>query len=194
MRSIVATVALVAVALGASACGDDDGGTSAETTTSSPAGSTTSSTSATPAPIAVTSEAFNDGEQIPVKYTCEGENVSPGLDWTGVPFGASSLAVVVDDPDAPGGTFVHWVVVNLSIGTNALIENASQVEQLEQLANGTGEAAWTGPCPPPGPAHHYRFTVYALPGGIQATDTAAALETIERTAIARGTLTGTYER
>jgi Raf kinase inhibitor-like YbhB/YbcL family protein len=183
----VATI-VVAIAL-VGACGDGgDGGDGASEPTAS--GSTVT-TARTPASIVVTSEAFNEGEPIPVKYTCEGANVSPALDWSGTPFGTESIAVVVDDPDAPGGTFVHWVVVNLPVGSNMLGEQASGIEQ---LANSRGERAWTGPCPPPGESHRYRFTVYALPAPLQTTDTAEALPMIEETALAHGRLTGTFQR
>jgi Raf kinase inhibitor-like YbhB/YbcL family protein len=185
MRSIVAAVALMSIAVGLAACGGDGDEDDAV------ANDTTTTTSGTPAPIAVTSEAFDDGDPIPVKYSCHGENVSPPLRWSGAPTDAKSLAVVVDDPDAPGGTFVHWVVVNLPAATNSLAENVSG---LEELANGRGDKDWTGPCPPSGPAHHYRFTVYALSGPIATGDTDEALETLDRTALARGTLTGIFER
>jgi Raf kinase inhibitor-like YbhB/YbcL family protein len=182
--SIVVIVVAIVFALGA--CGNGGGDESEPTASGS-----TASTTRTPASIVVTSEAFNEGEPIPVKFTCEGDNVSPALDWSGMPFGTENVAVVVDDPDAPGGTFVHWVVVNLPVGSNMLGEQASGIEQ---LANSRGERAWTGPCPPPGETHRYRFTVYALPGPVQTTDTAEALATIEATALAQGRLTGTFQR
>jgi Raf kinase inhibitor-like YbhB/YbcL family protein len=182
--SVVTIVVAFAIAVGACGNGGDD---ASEPTASG----STASTARTPASIVVTSEAFNEGESIPVKFTCEGDNVSPALDWSGTPFGTESIAVVVDDPDAPGGTFVHWVVVNLPVGSNMLGEQASGIEQ---LANSRGERAWTGPCPPPGETHRYRFTVYALPAPLQTTDTAEALPMIEETAVAHGRLTGTFQR
>jgi Raf kinase inhibitor-like YbhB/YbcL family protein len=188
-----AFVAVIALLAGA-ACGDGYGGDGNDDTTGAGAEPTTTDAtdgSSAAAPIVVTSDAFDDGQPIPRKFSCDGDNLSPALAWSGVPEDAQRLALVVDDPDAPSGTFVHWVVVNLPADTNALDEGASG---LEQLPNGRGDAAWTGPCPPSGPPHHYRFTVYALPGRISSTDTDDALDEIDESAIARGTLTGLYNR
>jgi Raf kinase inhibitor-like YbhB/YbcL family protein len=149
-----------------------------------------------PERITVSSTAFADGAAIPQRFTCTGENVSPPLRWSGVPEGTAGVALVVDDPDAPRGTFVHWVVVGLDPGTDGLAEGAVPAGA-RQLPNSAGDAAWAGPCPPGGPAHHYRFTVYALahePEVAGNADPAAAVEAIEAAASVRGRLVGTFSR
>ena len=145
------------------------------------------------ASITVSSQAFAQGDQIPERYTCDGEEVSPPLAWAGGP--AKAWALVVDDPDAPGGTFVHWVVLDIarsatSVGTGQVPAGGVQV------VNSSGEAAYAGPCPPSG-EHRYRFTVYALdtPTGLgQGASMGDALEAIGDHASSRGTLTAVYSR
>ena len=136
---------------------------------------------ALPEPITVSSPAFTRGAAIPQQFTCDGVNRSPPLASAGVPPGTVEVALVVDDPDAPRGTYVHWVVVDLDPATTELAE-AAVPPGARQLPNSAGKAAYTGPCPPGGPAHHYRFTVYALQHtaevGADATP-AAAIQAIE---------------
>lgn len=105
------------------------------------------------------SMAFEQNEPIPKDYTCDGKDVSPPLIFDDVPEGAVSLALVVDDPDAPMGVFDHWIVWNLSGATGELSEGAP-IEK--QGKNDFGENRYRGPCPPPGPTHRYRFKLYAL--------------------------------
>jgi Raf kinase inhibitor-like YbhB/YbcL family protein len=125
-------------------------------------------TAATADPIptlALTSSAFENGGTIPERYTCSGHNESPALEWTGIPRGTRSLVLILDDPDAPMGTFVHWVVYNLSPAADGLPEGmlaTASVADSEQGVNGRGEIGYTGPCPPPGEPHHYHFRLYAL--------------------------------
>jgi Raf kinase inhibitor-like YbhB/YbcL family protein len=145
-----------------------------------------------PGPIAVTSPAFADGAEIPQQYTCHGAGTSPPLEWTGVPPGSASIAVVVDDPDAPSGTFVHWVLVGLPADQGHLAEGAVP-SGAHQARNSGGGLGWTPPCPPSG-THHYRFTVYAMGREPDVPDDAApdaAVRAVEQAAIAQGTLTGT---
>jgi Raf kinase inhibitor-like YbhB/YbcL family protein len=149
-----------------------------------------------PERIVVSSAGFDAGGVIPRRFTCAGENVSPPLRWSGVPDGTAAVALVVDDPDAPRGTYVHWVVIGLDPATARLDEGAVPAGA-RQLPNSAGKAAWTGPCPPGGPAHHYRFTVYALMRQPQVAGDAgpeAAVEAIEAAATARGRLVGTFGR
>jgi Raf kinase inhibitor-like YbhB/YbcL family protein len=151
---------------------------------------------ALPQRITVSSPAFKAGAAIPERFTCEGENVSPPLAWSGVAAGTAEVALVVDDPDAPRGTYVHWVLVGLGPATAGLAEGAVPAGA-RQLPNSAGDAAWTGPCPPGGPAHHYRFTVYALrqePEVADDADPETSVGAIEAAATARGRLVGTFGR
>lgn len=152
-------------------------------------------------PMNITSPAFSDGASIPARFTCQGENLSPQLDWSGVPSGARSLALVVSDPDAPGGTFIHWVLYNLPPQTSGLPEGVPASERLSSGAaqgrNDFGRIGYGGPCPPPGKPHRYIFTLYALdlapdlPAGLNA----ARLNSLMRGHIlAQASLTGLYQR
>jgi Raf kinase inhibitor-like YbhB/YbcL family protein len=107
----------------------------------------------------ISSSAFKDGGSIPSNYTCDGANTSPPLAFDAVPAGAKSLALVVDDPDAPGGTFDHWVVWNIPGNTRAIAEGQSP--QGVSGKNGFGKNGYGGPCPPSG-EHRYQFKLYAL--------------------------------
>jgi Raf kinase inhibitor-like YbhB/YbcL family protein len=111
------------------------------------------------------SSAFRDGDTIPESYTCTGVNKSPPVLWKGVPNGVRSLALIVSDPDAPRGTFVHWVIYNIdpaSRGLPATVSTSTSLANAEQGVNGRSELGYTGPCPPVGPPHHYHFRLYAL--------------------------------
>lgn len=144
--------------------------------------------------ISVTSTAFDDGQPIPQAYSCDGDEVSPPLAWSGVPSGAAALALVVDDPDAPGGTYVHWVVANIDAGADGVAEGTVPSGGL-QVENSAGDASYAGPCPPSG-THHYRFTVYALDSTIDVTadeDLDAVFSAIDDASLGQGSLTGTYE-
>ena len=149
-----------------------------------------------PDELQVSSPAFAEGATVATGYTCAGAGVSPPLAWSGTPPGTDELAVVVDDPDAPGGTFVHWVLYGLDPDLTALAEGKLPAGARE-AANSAGGSGYKGPCPPPGPAHHYRFTVYALGQRLSlagGTGTKEAVEAIEQAAIARGRLTATFAR
>jgi len=115
--------------------------------------------------LKLTSNAFKEGEAIPRGYTCDGANVSPPLEWAGVPKSAKTIAIIADDPDAPAGTWVHWVVYNLPAEGLGLIENTPQTETLNgggvQGKNDFGKIGYGGPCPPSG-RHRYFFKFYAL--------------------------------
>jgi len=113
----------------------------------------------------LTSTAFVEGEPIPSKYTCDGEDISPPLQWRDPPEGTRSFALIVDDPDAPIGTWVHWVLYNLPAGTRNLAE---AIPPDAELSDGSrhGNSSWRrlgygGPCPPRG-THRYFFKLYAL--------------------------------
>jgi Raf kinase inhibitor-like YbhB/YbcL family protein len=146
-----------------------------------------------PAAIAVTSPAFRPNEPIPATYTCRGSELSPPLTWTGVPDEAREIAVVVDDPDAPSGTYVHWILFHLPPSTSSLAE-ASVPPGARQAKNSAGHAEYDGPCPPSG-SHHYRFTVYALDARLgldDGADTDEAVSAIGDRAIAQGRLVGVF--
>lgn len=110
--------------------------------------------------------AFKPGSEIPKPFTCDGPNVSPALEWTAPPDGTHSLALIVDDPDAPGRTWVHWVLYELPATERELPEGVPHKAILpsgaRQGRNDFGKIGYGGPCPPPGPAHRYYFRLYAL--------------------------------
>jgi Raf kinase inhibitor-like YbhB/YbcL family protein len=111
------------------------------------------------------SSAFEDGAMIPQKYSCEGDNVSPPLSWSGAPKGTKSLALICDDPDAATGTYVHWLLWNLPPDTLSLPEGAPPEIVLADVQQGLESwppAGYFGPCPPPGKPHRYFFKLYAL--------------------------------
>lgn len=114
----------------------------------------------------ITSSAFQCGEAIPDKYSCHGQNVSPELAWRGVPEDTKSLALIMDDPDAPRGTYNHWVIYNIPLSSTGLAENVAGTSQLSdgtmQGKNSSGKVGYGGPCPPAGSSHRYYFTLYAL--------------------------------
>jgi len=146
------------------------------------------------ASITVTSTAFVEGGAIPRRFSCDGDDVSPPLAWKGVPSSAAALALVVDDPDAPSGTFTHWVVLDLPTSVGALDEAVDP--HGVQAKNSAGRAGWFGPCPPSG-THRYRFTVYALSEPTGLADGAGlddALRAIETRTVSWGRLTGIYRR
>lgn len=125
---------------------------------------------------------FENGASIDEQFTCKGADKSPQLKWSGVPSATRALALIVDDPDAPHGTFVHWVVYNLPPGAQGLPEGVPKGERLSgggsQGANGFGKIGYNGPCPPPGKLHHYHFRLFALDQEVNPgpTPDASALE------------------
>lgn len=147
------------------------------------------------------SKAFHDGQPIPKKFTCKGQDVSPGLAWTGAPPETKSLALIVDDPDAPAGVWVHWVIYDLPADTRELPEGMPKDRELRNGArqgkNDFGKIGYGGPCPPDGPAHRYFFKLYALreKTGLTAGATKADLErAMKGRIIEQATLTGKFGR
>jgi Raf kinase inhibitor-like YbhB/YbcL family protein len=118
--------------------------------------------------LSITSAAFTEGGAIPRRYTCDGANVSPPLAWSGAPRETAAFALIVDDPDAPAGTWVHWVLYDLPPTFGTLPENVTKAERPTQFGgaaqgmNDFTRGGYGGPCPPPGPAHRYYFKLYAL--------------------------------
>ena len=111
------------------------------------------------------SPAWNEGEMIPAKYTCDGVNVSPPLEWAEVPEGARALAVIAEDPDAPRGLFLHWLIWNIPATENGLTEGATG--GAPEGRNGFGNTEYGGPCPPGG-THRYYFRLFALDAELDA--------------------------
>ncbi len=142
--------------------------------------------------LKITSAAFRDNEYIPVKYTCDGVNVSPPLDIEHIPEEAKSLALIVDDPDAPGGTWVHWVMWNIPV-THHIKENEAHGMQ---GMNDFSKNMYGGPCPPSG-THRYFFKVYALDGTIDlyiTSEKSDVEKAISGHILAFGELVGLYKR
>jgi Raf kinase inhibitor-like YbhB/YbcL family protein len=145
--------------------------------------------------LQVSSPAFSDNGAIPRQFTCDGQNTAPPLQWSGVPQHSKSIAVICDDPDAPSGTFTHWVLYDIPPSMHALSERAAIGTA---GVNSFGEMGFGGPCPPAkDDAHHYHFHVYALdvdsigPAGLSKEN---ALEAMKGHILAEGDLVGTYKR
>jgi Raf kinase inhibitor-like YbhB/YbcL family protein len=109
----------------------------------------------------IKSTAFKNNEYIPVKYTCQGQNISPELSWSDAPKDTKSFALICDDPDAPMGTWVHWVIFNIQVSANQLAEGVTRPLLISEGFNSSG-IGYDGPCPPQGKPHHYFFKLYAL--------------------------------
>ena len=149
----------------------------------------------------LTSTAFSQGEPIPEKYTCEGKNISPPLRWSNAPSAAQSLALIVDDPDAPGGTWVHWVLYDLPQTNDTLLEDLPKSQYTPQGAkqglNDFKHLGYGGPCPPPGKPHRYMFKLYALDVALNLNPGATKRDlesAMEKHILAEGRLMGTYKR
>jgi Raf kinase inhibitor-like YbhB/YbcL family protein len=150
-----------------------------------------------PQAITVSSPAFVNGGAIPSRYSCDADGKSPPLEWSTLPSGTRSVAVVVEDPDAPRGTFVHWVLFDLPAGTTKLTEDAASGPPAgaAQGKNGKGKTGWTAPCPPSG-VHHYHFKVYALNQVIMLADPSEGdlVRAMTDHVLAQGETVGTYQR
>ena len=149
----------------------------------------------------VSSSAFEEGSRIPIKYSCQGEDVSPALRWDKPPRGTQSFALIMDDPDAPGGIFTHWVLFNIPSATRQLPEAVSTTTQLSdgslQGKNDFGKIGYGGPCPPPGHAHRYQFTIYGLDRMLDLKTGAPRKQVLEAMMghiLGQGRLTGSYQR
>jgi Raf kinase inhibitor-like YbhB/YbcL family protein len=157
-------------------------------------GSTPPVSSSAAGTLTVTSDAFSAGGSIPTTYTCKGEGTAPTIRWSGDLHGAKAIAVVVDDPDAPSGTFVHRVVLDLPPTATSLGPDVpAGAHQAKNSGGGTG---WTPPCPPSG-THHYRFSVYGLStvtGLADGADTDQAVKAVTDRAVVQGRLTGTVSK
>jgi hypothetical protein len=178
-----AAIAGGAVVVAVAGCG----GGSSSPTTSNPTAPRSAVT------IALTSPAFAAGAPIPRVYTCDGRGVSPPLRWSGVPKGTRELVLLIRDPDAPGGSFIHWAVAGIAPGARSIGPGAAPAGAV-QGANSSGSDGYTPPCPPHGDrAHHYVIRVIALarPSGLRTGFDASSLPA---SGLATGTLVGTYAR
>jgi Raf kinase inhibitor-like YbhB/YbcL family protein len=165
--------------------------TSSTTSTSESAPAATEATMS----LTLTSDAFANGQSIPVKYSCVGKNISPALAWNDPPGGTQSFALIVDDPDAPMGTWVHWVLYNLPPETRSIQENLPATEQTVGK-NSSGNLRYDGPCPPSG-THRYYFKLYALDASLNLTPGATkeqVLKQMEGHILAQGELMGTFSK
>ncbi|MDP2767105.1 MAG: YbhB/YbcL family Raf kinase inhibitor-like protein [Candidatus Methanoperedens sp.] len=150
--------------------------------------------------ITVSAEAFREGETIPAEYTCDGKDVSPSLSWKGIPANAKSIALIMDDPDAPGGTFVHWVLFNIPANTQKLPKgipgNQTLGDGSRHGATDFGRVSYGGPCPPRG-THRYYFKMYALDTMLDLKPGASKKQlenAMKGHILAQGELMGKYER
>ncbi len=150
--------------------------------------------------LKIRSSAFNDGERIPKKYTCDGEDVSPPLTWEDVPEETVTLTIISDDPDAPSKTWTHWLIFNIPPELNGLPEDVEKVGELEngimQGFNDFGRIGYGGPCPPSG-VHRYFFKLYALDTRLDlepGTSKEELLEAMEGHIIEKAEMIGLYSR
>ena len=144
----------------------------------------------------ISSSAFQPDGPIPVQYSCDGANRSPALSWGEPPAGTRSFALIVDDPDAPSGTFRHWAAWDIPASTRSIAVGEAAGKQ---AVNGAGKSGYMGPCPPPGHGvHHYHFKLYALDTMSLGLAEGAKVEEVEKAAekhaLGRAELVGTFER
>jgi Raf kinase inhibitor-like YbhB/YbcL family protein len=147
----------------------------------------------------LSSPAFNHNDMIPSRYTCDGENISPTLQWAGAPTNTKSFALIVDDPDAPKGTFVHWVIFNIPASLNQLTENVKSGNFTlgrTSFSSAKKSANYGGPCPPSG-THHYHFKLYALDAMLSLGKGASKQELLDAMSghiLGRAELVGLYKK
>jgi len=153
------------------------------------------------ASLQLMSSAFQNGAEIPRKYTCDADDVSPALRWDKVPAGTRAFALIADDPDAPAGTWVHWVVYDIPAEAKELAEGTAKTETLpsgaKQGINDFRKVGYGGPCPPPGSSHRYFFKLYALDAATNLKSRATKqqlLDAIKGHVLSEGELIGRYKR
>jgi Raf kinase inhibitor-like YbhB/YbcL family protein len=153
------------------------------------------------AQLTVSSPAIASGASIANDYACTGADRSPALKWSNAPQSTKSYAIIVDDPDAPGGTFIHWVAYNIPSQINSLPAGVPQTGEIagggRNGTNGFGHLGYNGPCPPPGKLHHYHFQVFALDSTLTPGDNPdadAVRSAMNGHVVATAELVGTFER
>lgn len=149
------------------------------------------------------SPAFNNGQGIPSKYSCRGQGISPALNWNGMPTDTKSIALIMDDPDAQMGTFVHWVIFNIPASLNHIAEAipakphpGGTLSGAAQGTNSSGTSGYTGPCPPSG-THRYFFKLYCLDQMLDLVSTATKVDLLDRMQghiLAHAELMGTFQK
>ncbi|MEX0683942.1 MAG: YbhB/YbcL family Raf kinase inhibitor-like protein [Dehalococcoidia bacterium] len=191
--ALITVCAALALALAVSACGGNDD------TSSSDGEVTGTLTPAATGAIVFTSQAFDSGDEIPVEYTCQGQDTSPPLSWTNVPDGTQAFAVELIDPDAGG--FVHWLLFDIPAELDGLPgtvpKSIALTDGSKQAISTTGETGYAGPCPPRGQTHEYVFRIYALdePLGLDGGGSARNVqEALALHTLAMSELVGTYGR
>jgi Raf kinase inhibitor-like YbhB/YbcL family protein len=164
------------------------------------AGKAPATTSHSPTPrmakadLKLTSTAFTANQAIPSQYTCDGTAISPPVAWSAVPGNTRSVALLVEDPDAPDGTFTHWLITGIQPQTTSLAAGAALPQGAVAARNGKGDTGYTGPCPPSG-RHRYVFHVYALETTIPSPVTKEDfLASVTGHVLAEGQLIGTYQK
>jgi Raf kinase inhibitor-like YbhB/YbcL family protein len=186
MRTRVLVAGLLAAVVGACVLAD------CKTTTAGPS----AAPGVTVASLTVTSNAFASNGQIPVDYSCDGADKSPGITWSSPPDGTKSLVVILDDPDAPSGTFTHWIVFNLSPDTRTLAEAVDPSTIGARLgANDFHSVTYNGPCPPKRELHRYYVRVYALDAQLSAREGSTRDEVgaaMNQHVLGEGALVGTF--
>lgn len=192
-RQVVVLTAVLGVALGAAACGGATDGT--------PTAAFEDSVEGEGMALEVSSLVFEDQSPIPVDYTCDGDNVSPPIAWSGAPSDVRSFALICDDPDAPMGTWVHWVVYDIPSDETELPEAVPDLRELPSGAhhgrNDFKNLGYGGPCPPAGNPHRYFFKLYALDKMLQLEPGATkqeVREAMEGHVLDQAELVGTYQR
>jgi Raf kinase inhibitor-like YbhB/YbcL family protein len=167
----------------------------------SPSSSPPPKESSAAVPLTLTSPSIKEGQRVDARFTCDGEDRSPALSWSDLPKGTQSLTLIMDDPDAPSGTFTHWVLYGVAASRSSLPEGMDKLAEIKDLArqgkNDFGKLGYGGPCPPAGKPHHYRFKIFALAAGLSlppGSDRSALERAMEGKILAQGLLTGTYQR
>ncbi|HJS95993.1 MAG TPA: YbhB/YbcL family Raf kinase inhibitor-like protein [Solirubrobacteraceae bacterium] len=189
MRTAPAILAVVVVAVSAAGCGGGSGKSSSTSASASPLGGSGSG-----ATIALTSD-FKPGATISRRHTCDGRDVSPMLHVAGLPSATKEIVVVMRDPDAPGGTFIHWLIAGLEPAGGTLSLPAGSTPSGAVLGrNSFGSLGYRGPCPPSGAPHHYVITVYALGQSSGLRKGFSADDVSALPVLGQGTLTGLYGR
>ncbi len=147
--------------------------------------------------MTLTSTVFSNAGKIPAVYTCDGKNIPPDLEWSAVPVGTQSFALILDDPDAPSGVWTHWILFNIPANLTNLTSAKEGPKGSITGKNSWGKAQYSGPCPPYNSTHRYNFKLYAvdgtlnLPAGATIAEVTSALK---QHILGQGELTGKYQR